>query len=112
MLRKALPTLSRITFRNTYGLLEHKKMDELKAKLYSDQEKTLWLKTKFFLKEMKYTIVQGSKDLWAEAKWIRNLYKTKSRFEFTGYELSKVKRVFIDLLKFIPYSVILVVPFA
>lgn len=65
MLRKALPVLSRMTFRNTYGLLEHKKMDELKAKLYVDQEKTLWLKTKFFLKEMKYTIAQGSKDLWS-----------------------------------------------
>lgn len=112
MLRKALPSLTRITFKNSFGLLEHKKMDDLKAKLYSDKEKTLWLKTKFFLKEMKYTLVQGSKDLWSDAKWIRNLYKTKSRFEFTGYELTKVKRIFIDLLKFIPYSVILVVPFA
>lgn len=84
----------------------------MKAKLYEDNEKTLWLKAKFFLKEMKYTLVQGSKDLWADAKWIRNLYRTKQRFEFTGYELSRVKRVFIDLLKFIPYSVILVVPFA
>lgn len=61
---------------------------------------------------MKYTIVQGSKDLWADYKWIRNLYKNKPRFEFTGYELTRVKRVFIDLLKFIPYSVILFVPFA
>lgn len=34
---------------------------------------------------MKYTIVQGSKDLWADFKWIRSLYKTKPRFEFTGY---------------------------
>jgi hypothetical protein len=29
---------------------------------------------------MKYTIVQGSKDLWSDAKWIKNLYKTKQRF--------------------------------
>lgn len=29
---------------------------------------------------MKYTLVQGSKDLWAEYKWIRNLYKNKPRF--------------------------------
>lgn len=29
---------------------------------------------------MKYTIVQGSKDLWADYKWIRHLYKTKARF--------------------------------
>lgn len=80
MLRKTLPKVGQITFRNTYGLLEHKKMDDLKAKLYRDQQKTLWLKTKFFLKQMKYTIAQGSRDLWADYKWIRNLYKTKPRF--------------------------------
>ncbi len=85
MLRKALPRLAHLTHRNNYYLLEHRKMDDLKAKLFGDQQKTLWLKTKFFLKEMKYTLVQGSKDLWADAKWIRNLYKNKQRFEFTGY---------------------------
>ena len=60
-------------------------MDDLKAKLFSENQKTLWLKTKFFMKEMKYTLVQGSKDLWADFKWIRNLYKNKQRFQFTGY---------------------------
>lgn len=34
---------------------------------------------------MKYTLVQGSKDLWADVKWLRKLKKTKPRFEFTGY---------------------------
>ena len=29
---------------------------------------------------MKYTIVQGSKDLWADYKWLRKLYKTKPRY--------------------------------
>jgi len=61
---------------------------------------------------MKYTLVQGSKDLWADFKWIRLLHKNKARFEFTGYELTRSKRIIIDLLKFIPYSVILFVPFA
>ena len=65
---------------NQYGLLENKKMHDLKAKIYSDQEKTFWLKMKFFMKEMKYTLVQGSKDLWSDFKWIRNLNKTKARF--------------------------------
>lgn len=50
MLRKALPVVNKITLRNVYGLLEHKKMDDLKAKLFMDQEKTLGLKAKFFLK--------------------------------------------------------------
>lgn len=55
-------------------------MHDLKVQLYSDRKQTLGLKTKFFLKEMKYTLVQGSKDLWADVKWIKNLYKNKQRF--------------------------------
>lgn len=50
MIRKILPTAKRLTHHNSYNLLEHKKMDQLKAKLYGDQEKTFWLKTKFFAK--------------------------------------------------------------
>lgn len=111
MLRKALPHIHKMTYRNIYTLLEDKKMSDLKAKIYEDQKITFWLKTKFFMKEMKYTIVQGSKDLWAAFLWKRNLSKTKARFEYTGYELTKSKRIFIDLLKFIPYSIILFVPF-
>lgn len=55
-------------------------MHDLKVQIYSDRKQTLGLKTKFFLKEMKYTLVQGSKDLWADVKWIKKLYKTKQRF--------------------------------
>lgn len=103
---------SRLTHRQQCGLLDHKKMEELKKKLFTDREKTLLLKAKFILKEAKYTLVQGSKDLWRDAKWIVNLYKTKESIYFTGYELLESQRVKIDMLKFIPYSVILVVPFA
>lgn len=77
-----------------------------------DKQKTLKLKAKFLWKETKYTIVQGSKDLWKDTKWIIKLYKTKSYSEFTGYEMLESQRVKIDMLKFIPYSFILVVPFA
>lgn len=85
MLKKALPRIHNMTHINAYGLLSHKKMHDLKVQLYGDQKVTFGLKAKFFLKEMKYTLVQGSKDLWADYKWIRHLYKTKARFEFTGY---------------------------
>ena len=71
-----------------YGLLEHKKMDEVKAKLFGAQEKTFYLKLKFILKEAKYTLAQGFKDLWRDTKWIIKLYKNKTRSEFTGYEIS------------------------
>ncbi len=37
MLRKALPRLAHLTHRNNYYLLEHRKMDDLKAKLFGDQ---------------------------------------------------------------------------
>ena len=79
MLKQSLVKIARITHRPSYCLLEHKKMHDLKVKLYSDQKQTLGLKTKFFLKEMKYTLVQGSKDLWADVKWIYRIYKTKRR---------------------------------
>jgi LETM1 and EF-hand domain-containing protein 1 len=101
-----------LTHRASCGLLNHHQMEELKKKLFTDREKTLLLKTKFILKEAKYTIVQGSKDLWNDIKWITNLYKTKVSYEFTGYELAESHRIKIDMIKFIPYSVILVVPFA
>jgi hypothetical protein len=56
--------LSRLTHHTSYSLLDHKKMDDVKKKLYTDREKTIMLKLKFILKETKYTIVEGSKDLW------------------------------------------------
>lgn len=80
MLKKTLLKITTITQRNAYGLLSHKKMHDLKVQLYGDQKVTFGLKAKFFWKEMKYTIVQGSKDLWADYKWIRWLYKKKARF--------------------------------
>ncbi len=74
-----------LTHRNKCGLLNHHQMEELKKKLFTDREKTLLLKAKFIWKEAKYTIVQGSKDLWNDIKWISNLYKSKVSYEFTGY---------------------------
>lgn len=56
--------------------------------------------------------MQGSKDLWRDSKWLIRLYKSKPRAEFTGYEIAENRRVIIDLVKFIPYSFILIVPFA
>jgi len=103
---------SPLTQRLTYGLLDHKKMDDLKRKLFTDRDKTFLLKAKFFWKEMKYTLAQGSRDLWHDTKWIINLLRTKEKTDYTGYELAESQRIKIDMLKFIPYSVILVVPFA
>ena len=88
MIKKVLPLLKprpSLTPPNAYFLLDHDKVEKAKAKFFGDQERTLKLKIKFILKETKYTIVQGSKDLWADTKWIYNLYKSKKRAEFTGY---------------------------
>jgi LETM1 and EF-hand domain-containing protein 1 len=104
--------LGAVTHQNVYWLLSHKAIEDLKSQLLGVQKSTMSIKVKIFLREMKYTIIQGSKDLWADVKWFWNLKRTKPRFEYTGYELNKRKRIIIDLLKFIPYSVILVVPFA
>lgn len=112
MHRKGVQEFSKLLRTNRYFLLDHNKMEEAKAKIFVDDKKTLALKIKFILKETKYTIVQGSKDLWADGKWIINLYKTKTRSQFTGYELSESTRIVQDILKFIPYSILLAIPLA
>lgn len=112
MFRRSLPLASKLLHRNVYSLLKHTKMDEEKAKLFGDQERTFYLKLKFILKETKYTLVQGSKDLWNDCTWLTKLYKRKTRAEFTGFELEKSSRVLVDLLKFVPYSILLAIPFA
>lgn len=70
------------------------------------------MKLKFLLKESKYTLVQGSKDLWADLKWFTQLYRRKQRQYFTGFEIAESRRITVDLLKFIPYSVLILIPFA
>ena len=54
-------------------------MHTLKNKVLGEEGKLWWLKTKFFLKEAKYTLVQGSKDLWKDSNWVFELYKHKNR---------------------------------
>ena len=87
-------------------------MADLKKKMFEAGGKTWRLKLKFLLKEAKFTLVQGSKDLWNDTKWLFSVYRRTQQQYFTGYEISKSKRIIVDLLKFIPYSIMLIVPFA
>jgi hypothetical protein len=41
-------------------------------------------KAKFLWREAKFTLVQGSKDLNSDTKWLIKLYKTKKMNELTG----------------------------
>lgn len=79
MHHKALPRVCRLLTKNHYKLLDHNKMEKVKSQIFGDNERTLYLKIKFILKETKYTLVQGSKDLWDDSKWIAHLYRTKSK---------------------------------
>ena len=56
--------------------------------------------------------MQGSKDLWNDSKWLFEVYRRKQKQYFTGYEISKSNRIILDLLKFIPYSILLLIPLA
>jgi len=87
-------------------------MEELKKKIFEAGGKTWRLKLKFILKEAKYTLVQGSKDFWNDSKWLIDVYRRKQKQYFTGYEISKSKRIIIDILKFIPYSILVMIPLA
>lgn len=58
----AIKTVS-LCSRNQYALLNSSHIEREKEIFFGEQEKTSLLKVKFFLKEMKYTIYQGFKDL-------------------------------------------------
>jgi hypothetical protein len=78
----------RLLFKPSYGLLDHQQMEGLKKQIFEGQGKAWRLKLQFILKEAKYTLVQGSKDLWTDSKWFFGLYRRKQRQYFTGYEIS------------------------
>lgn len=95
-----------------YFLLDHHKMEKQKEKLFGDKQRTMILKGKFIWRQTKYTIVQGIKDLWSDSKWLTKLYKKKTKNQFTGLEIKTSYRITTDLIKFIPYSVLLSIPLA
>lgn len=69
---------------NSYRLLSSKHIEMEKQRFFSENEKSVKLKAKFFLKEMKYTLQQGTKDLRRDTKWLlRSLQANKD--ELTGY---------------------------
>ena len=78
--------------------------------MYAGKKHTFWLKMKFILKETKYTLVQGCKDLAQDTKWIINLIRRKHISQFTGDERTVSYRIITDLLKFIPYSILVIIP--
>ena len=80
LVRKVSQGWRTLTRNNTFGVLEHHKMEKVKESLGLKKEKakrTLGMKLKFLWKETKYTLVQGCRDLWSDTKWIVKLYKTK-----------------------------------
>ena len=83
--RKARP-LKTLGFKSAYNLLDHNYIKDVKDKMYQEQEPSMYLKIKFLLKETKYTLFQGCKDLWLDMKWLVNLYRKKRTIEFTGFE--------------------------
>ena len=95
-----------------YNYLPHEEMDKLKKalKLAEPNKHPLLFKLKYLWRETKYTIVQGHKDLWNDAKWMLNTWRHKPPKQRTGYELAEMRRIRSDLLKFIPYSFFIVVP--
>lgn len=102
-----------ITQRNTCKLLSSRHIMNEKSKFYQDEEETIKMKVKFILKQSKYTLIEGCKDLKRDTQWLIHNIKTKrNRQMLTGYEIKKRRRVTHDLLKFIPYSIILAVPAA
>lgn len=100
--------------RPAFRYLPHEEMNKLKkmlAEAHPNKHPVL-LKIKYLLRETKYTIIQGHKDLWQNTKWMLNVWWNKPLKQRTGYEIAEIRRIRSDLLKFIPYSFFIIVPFS
>ena len=67
-------------------------------------------KIRGFLKEFVFLLVEGSKDTYKDLTWIIKLYRKKGYKHFTGFEKKENFRIVYDLLKFIPFSLFLIIP--
>ena len=56
-------------------------------------------------------IWKSLKDLKSDTKYFMNIWRTKKLEQFTIGEYLKVQQIKMDLIKFLPYSLFLTVPF-
>lgn len=75
-----------------------------------EKEKIKLSKIRAFLKEFMLVLVEGTKDTYRDLRWLVQLYRRKSFKHFTGFEKKEKHRITKDALKFIPFSVFLIIP--
>ena len=90
-----------------YGILDTTELEKEMHKLKQQRQPI-----KAYLKEFVFLMVEGSKEVYRDTKWIIDLKKKKYRSHYTGFQLREADRITLDLLKFLPFSFFLVVPFA
>jgi len=67
-------------------------------------------KVKKFAIEFVHMIVHGSKSAYKDAKYLASVVSSKPKKSYTVEEIREVKRVTIDLIKFVPFYAALIIP--
>lgn len=55
-------------------------------------------------------MIEGTKGMYKDVKWLGNTYMKKPHKKFTGFELREENRILYDAFKFLPFSVFLAIP--
>lgn len=91
--------------------------ENLEAKPPSDQHALIPAQENFvivYVKEMYHTVKHGGKKSWADIKLYRRVVKQKKNnlSLWTAYELHEIRRIKKEILKLVPFTFFIVVPFA
>lgn len=107
-LQRGLALLTHLP-RQTY--IPHAFLDDYERELKTRHPNKLMFYLYYIPKYVWYSTKQGSVDLWREIKMHRQINR-KPEGERTAFELRHAKRNTADLLKFIPFSLFIIIPAA
>ena len=118
--KKHLPLsffIKNLNYLPTCNFAKRKKKAEVEPETHSDSHALVPAQENLvvvYVKEMYHTIKQGGKKSWQDVKLYRRVLKQKSRniSLWTAYELHEIRRIKKEILKLVPFTFFIVVPFA
>jgi LETM1 and EF-hand domain-containing protein 1 len=75
-----------------------------------EREKLKLSKIRAILKEVVLLMKEGTRQAYADVKWLIGVYRNKEMSMLTGFELRERYRILYDFFKFLPFSFFLIVP--
>lgn len=67
---------------------------------------------KKFAAELVHMVVHGSKSAYKDAKYMASVVSSKPKRSYTVEEIREIKRISIDLIKFVPFYAAIIIPAA